>query len=105
MNTTTKSMQRTLGRSGLQVSPMGLGCWAIGGPWRWLDGQGGWGDINDEESVRAIHRGLDLGITFLDTAASYGAGHSERILGRALAGKRDQVVVATKFGFNVNEAE
>lgn len=105
MNTSTKTLQRTLGRSGLQVSPMGLGCWAIGGPWRWLDGQGGWGDINDEESVRAIHRALDLGITFFDTAASYGTGHSERILGRALAGKRDQAVVATKFGFNVNETE
>jgi len=84
---------------------MGLGCWAIGGPWRWLDGQGGWGDVNDEDSVRAIHRALDLGINFFDTAANYGAGHSERMLARALAGKRDQVVIATKFGFHVDEAE
>ena len=114
MTTTTKTprntsgaivFQRTLGRSDLQVSALGLGCWAIGGPWRWLDGQGGWGDMDDEESVRAIHRALDLGINFFDTAANYGTGHSERILGRALAGKRDQVVIATKFGFNVNEAE
>ena len=105
MNTNTKLFQRTLGRSGLQVSAMGLGCWAIGGPWRWLDGQGGWGDIDDNESVRAIQRALDLGITFFDTAANYGTGHSERILARALADKRDQVVIATKFGFNVNEAE
>jgi len=89
---------------------MGLGCWAIGGPWDWLSldgskGPAGWGDIDDEESVRAIHCALDLGITFFDTAANYGTGHSERILGRALAGKRAQAVIATKFGFNVNEAE
>jgi aryl-alcohol dehydrogenase-like predicted oxidoreductase len=84
---------------------MGLGCWAIGGPWRWLDGQGGWGNINDDDSVRAVHCALDLGINFFDTAANYGTGHSEQILGRALAGKRDKVILATKFGFNVNEAE
>jgi aryl-alcohol dehydrogenase-like predicted oxidoreductase len=84
---------------------MGLGCWAIGGTWYWLDGPGGWGDIDDNESVRAIHAALDLGINFFDTAANYGAGHSERILARALEGKRDKAVIATKFGFNVNEAE
>lgn len=105
----TKTFQRTLGRSNLQVSAMGLGCWAIGGPWDWLEGGGkgpvGWGDVDDEESVRAIHCALDLGINFFDTAANYGTGHSERMLARALAGKRDQVIIATKFGFNVNEAE
>jgi aryl-alcohol dehydrogenase-like predicted oxidoreductase len=84
---------------------MGLGCWAIGGLWRWLDGQGGWGDIDDNESIRAIHTALDLGINFFDTAANYGTGHSERILARALTGKRDQAIIGTKFGFNVNEAE
>ena len=84
MTTTTNTMRRTLGRSGLQVSALGLGCWAIGGPWFWLDGQGGWGDIDDNESVRAIHRALDLGVNFFDTAANYGTGHSERILARAL---------------------
>ena len=105
MNTTTATFQRTLGRSGIKVSPMGLGCWAIGGTWYWLDGPGGWGDIDDNESVRAIHAALDLGINFFDTAANYGAGHSERILARALEGKRDKAVIATKFGFNVNEAE
>lgn len=83
---------------------MGLGCWAIGGPWKWLDDEGGWGDIDDNESVRAIHAALDLGINFFDTAANYGTGHSERILGRALEGKRDKVVIATKFGFKVDEA-
>jgi aryl-alcohol dehydrogenase-like predicted oxidoreductase len=104
MSTITNVSQRTLGRSGLQISPMGLGCWAIGGPWRWLDGPGGWGDIDDNESIRAIHAALDLGINVFDTAANYGTGHSERILGRALEGKRDQAVIATKFGFVVNEA-
>lgn len=102
--TTTTLSQRTLGRSGLNVSPMGLGCWAIGGPWQWLESPGGWGDIDDNESIRAIHAGLELGINFFDTAANYGTGHSERILGRALAGKRDQAVIATKFGFVVDEA-
>ena len=104
MTTTTKAFYRTLGRSGLQVSAMGLGCWAIGGTWYWLDGPGGWGDIDDNESVRAIQRALDLGINFFDTAANYGTGHSERILARALEGKRDQAVIATKFGFHVDEA-
>ena len=104
MSTITNVSQRTLGRSGLQISPMGLGCWAIGGPWRWLDGPGGWGDIDDNESIRAIHAALDLGINVFDTAANYGTGHSERILGRALEGKRDQAVIATKFGFVVDEA-
>ena len=97
---TLQTSQRMLGRSGIQVSPMGLGCWAIGGTWYWLDGPGGWGDIDDNESVRAIHAALDLGINFFDTAANYGTGHSERILARALEGKRDKAVIATKFGFN-----
>ena len=105
MTTTTKAFQRALGRADLQVSAMGLGCWAIGGPWYWLDGQGGWGDIDDNESIRAIHHALENGINFFDTAANYGTGHSERILGRALTGKRDKAVIATKFGFKVNEAE
>lgn len=102
--------KRSLGRSNLEVSAMGMGCWAIGGPWEWLNGDSsksptGWGNTDDEESVRAIHSALDHGINFFDTAANYGTGHSERILGRALEGKRDQVVIATKFGYNVNEVE
>lgn len=105
MSITTNTMQRKLGRSDITVSALGLGCWAIGGPWFWLDGQGGWGDIDDNESVRAIHTALDLGINFFDTAANYGTGHSERMLGRALEGKRDQSIIATKFGFHVDEAE
>ena len=95
---------RTLGRSGIQVSPMGMGCWAIGGPYRAGDQPLGWGEVDDEESVRALRRALDLGVTFFDTANVYGAGHSERIVGRALAGRRDEVVVATKFGNVFDEA-
>ncbi|MGW8719048.1 aldo/keto reductase [Streptomyces sp. P9-1] len=90
---------RTLGRSGIQVSALGFGCWAIGGEWQ--DGAGqplGWGKVDDEESVRAVHRALDLGVTFFDTADVYGAGHSELVLGRALGPRRDDVVVATKWG-------
>ncbi len=100
-------MKRTLGKSGLEVSAMGLGCWAIGGPWDFSDGKeswaAGWGQVDDAESVWAIQMALDLGINFLDTAANYGAGHSERILAKALKGKREKVVIATKFGFLVDE--
>jgi aryl-alcohol dehydrogenase-like predicted oxidoreductase len=82
---------------------MGLGCWAIGGPsWRG-DQPSGYGKIDDNESIRAIHRALDLGVNFFDTADVYGAGHSERILGRALDGCREQVVIATKFGRTFDE--
>ncbi|HEX3814210.1 MAG TPA: aldo/keto reductase [Mycobacteriales bacterium] len=89
---------RTLGRSGLSVSPVGFGAWAIGGP-AYRDGTPiGWGEVDDDESVAAIHAALEAGITFIDTANIYGAGHSERVVGRAIAGRRDEVVIATKFG-------
>lgn len=94
----TAVMKRTLGRSGIEVSAMGLGCWAIGGPFWRGETPVGWGVVDDEESVRAVRRGLELGIDFFDTADVYGAGHSERVLARALAGRRDEVVIATKFG-------
>ncbi|MBN1580315.1 MAG: aldo/keto reductase [Anaerolineae bacterium] len=83
---------------------MGLGCWAIGGPFWRGDVAVGWGKADDEQSVRAIHRALDLGITFFDTADVYGAGHSERVLGRALSTCRGQVVIATKFGNTFDES-
>ncbi|GAA5028296.1 aldo/keto reductase [Actinopolymorpha pittospori] len=95
--------KRTLGRSGIAVSPIGFGCWAIGGP-AFRDGNPiGWGKVDDEESVAAIHAALDAGVTFFDTANVYGAGHSERVLARALAGKWDDVVIATKFGNLIDE--
>ena len=100
--------KRRLGRSNLEVSAMGLGCWAIGGPWDWLEADGskvpvGWGQVDDAESIRAIHYALDAGINFFDTAANYGCGRSERVLGQALAGHRDKVILATKFGYLVDE--
>lgn len=92
-------MGRFLGRSGVEVSDIGFGCWAIGGPVT-MDGEpDGWGTVDDEESVAAISRAFDLGVTFFDTADVYGAGHSEQVLGRALSGRRDDVVIATKFGY------
>ncbi len=90
--------KRKLGRSGIEVSAVGFGCWAIGGPFTSGGKPAGWGETDDDESVAALHRALDLGITFFDTADVYGVGHSERVLGRALTGHRDDVVIATKFG-------
>jgi aryl-alcohol dehydrogenase-like predicted oxidoreductase len=100
--------KRRLGRSDLEVSAMGLGCWAIGGRWDWLEADGskspnGLGQVDDAESIRAIHYALDVGINFFDTAANYGCGHSERILAQAIAGRRDKIILATKFGYVVDE--
>lgn len=98
------SYQRQIGRSGIAVSALGLGCWAIGGPtWRG-ETPVGWGEVDDDESVRAVRRAVELGVTFFDTADVYGTGHSERVLARALAGMREQVVIATKFGNGYDEA-
>ncbi len=94
---------RCLGRSGIQVSALGLGCWAIGGPFWKGDVPVGWSHVDDAESIRAIHRAIELGVNLFDTADIYGCGHSERVLGQALAGRRDRVVVATKFGQTFNE--
>jgi aryl-alcohol dehydrogenase-like predicted oxidoreductase len=91
--------QRNLGtRTGMRVSALGLGCWAIGGPYTSNGRPAGWGEVDDEESIRAIRRALELGVTLFDTADAYGCGHSERVLGRALAGRRDDVVIVTKVG-------
>lgn len=96
--------KRKLGRSGIEASALGMGCWAIGGPfWSGVTPLG-WGQVDDNESLRAIQRALDLGVTFFDTANVYGTGHSERILGRGLAGHRGQVVIATKFNAVFDEA-
>ena len=74
--------ERTLGRSDIAVSALGLGCWAIGGPFGRGGVSSGWGDVDDDASVAAIRRGLELGVTFFDTADVYGTGHSETILGQ-----------------------
>ena len=84
-----------LGRSGIEVSAMGIGCWAMGGD--------GWGTVDDGESIRAIQEALDLGITLIDTANVYGFGRSEQVVGKAVAGRRDKVVIATKFGYGFEE--
>lgn len=82
---------RELAGTGLQVSEIGFGGWAMGKLF--------WGDdVVDEDSIAAVHRALDLGINFFDTAAVYGAGHSERVLAQALGSRRGEVIVATKCG-------
>lgn len=82
---------RKIGKSGIEASVVGFGTWAIGG-WMW----GGTGDEN--EAVRAIHAAIDSGLNLIDTAPMYGFGASEEIVGKALSGKRDKVVLATKCG-------
>ena len=94
---------RKLGRSGIEVSALGMGCWAIGGPF-WEKGTPlGWGEVDDQESIRAIHSAMELGVNFFDTANVYGAGHSERVLAQACSGRRADVVIATKFNAVFNE--
>ena len=85
---------RKLGNSDLYLTPLGLGAWAIGGG-GWI---GGWGPQDDTESIATIHHALDLGINWIDTAPYYGRGHSEEIVGQAVAGRRDKVIIATKCG-------
>ena len=81
--------QRTLGKAPFKVSAIGLGLMSMSGIY---------GNANDEESIRVIHHALDQGINLLDSADMYGWGHNETLLGRALKGRRDQAIVATKFG-------
>lgn len=86
---TAQLPRRALGRSGLTVSALGLGCMGM---------SQSYGPGDDTESVATIHRALDLGVTFLDTADMYGPHTNEELVGRALAGRRDEAVLATKFG-------
>lgn len=97
--------KRKLGKSGIEVSPMGFGCWAIGGPFKMFGMPDGWGEIDDSESIRAIHRAIELGVNFFDTADAYGVGHSETVLGEAIKGIRDKVVIATKGGYVYDSEE
>lgn len=90
-------MKRKLGRSGIEISALGMGCWAIGGPFWAGETPLGWGEVDDKESIQAVHAALDQGVNFFDTANVYGAGHSEQVLARAFEGIRSKVVIATKF--------
>lgn len=85
-----QQIMREIGRSGVAASAVGLGTWAIGG---WM-----WGGTDERESVAAIHASLDAGVTLIDTAPAYGLGRAEEIVGKALSGRRDKAVIATKCG-------
>ncbi len=84
--------RRQLGQTELQLSVIGFGAWALGGG----DYAFGWGPQDDEDSISAIHRALDRGVNWIDTAAIYGLGRSEEVVGRALKGIRQEVIIATK---------
>ena len=85
-----EQLTREIGRSGVKASAVGLGTWAIGG---WM-----WGGTDEAESIAAIQASLDAGVTLIDTAPAYGLGRSEEIVGKAIAGRRHQAVIATKCG-------
>lgn len=87
---------RILGKSGIKVSSLGFGAWGIGGPYA---GTTCYGPTDDAVSLRALDVALECGITFYDTAPTYGGGHSETLLGKAFAQKRDQVILAGKAGY------
>ncbi|MGI9551003.1 MAG: aldo/keto reductase [Aurantibacter sp.] len=85
---------RKLGYSDLHLTTIGLGTWAMGGgDWKF-----GWGPQDDQASIEAIHAGIDHGINWIDTAPIYGHGHSEKVVGNAIRGKRDSLIIATKCG-------
>ncbi len=92
MQTTLET--RAFGKTGMRITPIGFGAWAVGGgDWKF-----GWGDQDDGESIAAIHRALELGINWIDTAAVYGFGHSEEVVAKALAGIGEKPFVFTKCG-------
>jgi len=85
--------KRLLGNTSFEITRIGFGAWAIGGPWLF-----GWGNQNDSESIKTIHKALDSGINWIDTAAIYGLGHSEEIIGKALKEVRIKPLIFTKCG-------
>jgi len=87
---TDDMLTRQIGSSGIAASAIGLGTWAIGG---WM-----WGGTDEAESIAAIEASIDAGVSLIDTAPAYGMGRSEEIVGKAIAGRRDRVVIATKCG-------
>ena len=90
--------QRKLGYTDLNLTTIGFGAWAIGGPWDF-----GWGPQDDDESIATIQAGLDAGINWIDTAPAYGLGHSEEVVGQAIKGRREGVILATKCGLVWND--
>ena len=86
----SEMLTREIGRSGITASAVGLGTWAIGG---WM-----WGGTDEEAAIAAIHAAIDEGVTLIDTAPAYGMGRSEEIVGRAIKGRRNKLVLATKCG-------
>lgn len=92
--------KKKLGNSDLEITPIGLGAWAIGGGgWEF-----GWGSQDDNDSIAAIHEGIDHGINWIDTAAAYGLGHSEEVVGRALKGRSRRPYVFTKCSLAWNRS-
>lgn len=83
---------KELGKSGIKVSVVGLGTWGVGGMF--------WGKTTDSDAVSAIEKSIDCGINLIDTAPAYGTGHSEKLVGQAIKGKRDKVIIATKCGLD-----
>jgi len=89
--------QRKLGTEGLTVSALGLGCMGMSQSYGSPD------ERDERESIATIHRAIELGVTFFDTAEVYGPFTNEELVGRALKGRRDDVVLATKFGWRIDE--
>src|SRR2546429_7884358 len=89
---------RTLGQTGLKVSEISFGAWAIGGTSEAAGTQWGWGETPEAEAIAAIRRARELGVNFFDTADVYGNGRSEEVLGKALSSEWDKVYVASKVG-------
>jgi aryl-alcohol dehydrogenase-like predicted oxidoreductase len=89
----SKMEQRKLGNQGLVVSALGLGCMGM---------SYAYGSADENEAIATIHEAIDLGVDFFDTAEIYGPFENEKLVGRALKGKRDKVIIATKFGFDIS---
>lgn len=95
---------RTLGRTGLKVSEIGFGAWAIGGPAMLGANNIGWGPVDDDVSRDALEAAFEMGVTFYDTADVYGWGHSEELIGQVFKSRRHKVIIASKVGNRVDDS-